>query len=69
VAFSRRAEHARLGLVNGAPAVLVTPQGRLVTAIAFTITNGRIVTIDIIADPERLNRLTIESSEPAGDHR
>jgi RNA polymerase sigma-70 factor (ECF subfamily) len=61
LAFSHRAEHGRIGLVNGAPAILVAPQGRLVTVIAFTITAGKITAIDIIADPHRLPRLTVEA--------
>jgi RNA polymerase sigma factor (sigma-70 family) len=59
LAFSRRAGHARTGLADGAPAILVTPRGRLVTVMAFTITDGTITAIDIIADPRRLSRLAI----------
>jgi RNA polymerase sigma-70 factor (ECF subfamily) len=61
LAFSRRAEHARIGLVDGAPAILVAPHGHLVTVMAFTIADGKIIAIEIIADPDRLPRLTIES--------
>jgi RNA polymerase sigma factor (sigma-70 family) len=61
LAFSRRAEHAHTGLVNGAPAILVTPRGRLATVMTFTITNGKIINVDIVADPQRLDRLVIES--------
>jgi RNA polymerase sigma factor (sigma-70 family) len=59
MAFSSRAEHAHAGLVNGAPAILVTPHGRLVTVMTFTIADGKIVTLDVIADPQRLDRLAI----------
>ena len=34
---------------------------RLVTVITFTITNGKIVAIDVIADTQRLGQLIIES--------
>jgi RNA polymerase sigma-70 factor (ECF subfamily) len=61
LAFSHRAEHARSGLVNGLPAILVTPHGRLATVMTFIITNGRIVAIEVIADPQRLGHLTIDS--------
>jgi RNA polymerase sigma-70 factor (ECF subfamily) len=57
LAFSRGAEHACVGIVDGAPAILVAPRGRLVTVLTFTIAAGRIVAIDIIADPQRLARL------------
>jgi RNA polymerase sigma factor (sigma-70 family) len=61
LAFSHRAMHAHTGLVDGAAGILVTPHGRLSTVITFTIVNGRIVTLDIIADPLRLDRLIVES--------
>jgi hypothetical protein len=31
--------------------------GRMVAVLGFTITHGRIVAIDVLADPERLSRL------------
>jgi len=62
LAFSRRAKDAQSGFVNGLPAILVTPRGRLVMVITFTITSGKIVAIDVIADPERLSQLIIESA-------
>jgi hypothetical protein len=61
LAFSHRASDAHSGLVSGAPAILVTPHGRLATVMTFTITNGKIVAIDVIADAQRLSQLTIES--------
>jgi RNA polymerase sigma factor (sigma-70 family) len=62
LAFSQRAKDAHIGLVNGAPAILVTPRGRLVTVMTFTITDGKILAIDVIADPRRLGKLTVESA-------
>jgi RNA polymerase sigma-70 factor, ECF subfamily len=62
LAFSHRAKDAHGGLVDGLPAILVTPHGRLAIAITFTIINGKIVAIDIIADSQRLGHLTIDSS-------
>jgi RNA polymerase sigma-70 factor (ECF subfamily) len=47
-------EHA---LVNGAAGVVTRRDGRLVAVLGFTITHGRIVAIDVLADPERLSRL------------
>jgi RNA polymerase sigma-70 factor (ECF subfamily) len=60
-AFSHRAKHAHVGLVNGAPAILVAPHRRLAIVMTFTITNSTITAIDIIADPKRLAQLTITS--------
>ena len=62
LAFSQRAKDAQSGFVNGLPAILVTPRGRFVTVITFTIASGKIVAIDVIADPERLGQLIIESA-------
>jgi RNA polymerase sigma-70 factor (ECF subfamily) len=62
LAFSQQAALARTGLVNGAPAILVAPYGRLVTVMSFTIINGKIFGIDIIADPRRLTHLAIDSA-------
>ena len=61
LAFSHRAKDAHSGIVNGLPAILVTPYGRLATVMTFTITNDKIVAIDVIADARRLGQLTIES--------
>jgi RNA polymerase sigma-70 factor (ECF subfamily) len=41
-------------LVNGEPGVLGTIDGRPVALLAFTIVDGRITEIDILADPARL---------------
>ena len=59
LAFSHRAKDARVGLVDGTPAILVTPGGRLATVMTFTITNGRIVALEVIADPTRLAQLIV----------
>jgi RNA polymerase sigma-70 factor (ECF subfamily) len=61
MAFSHRAKHARTGLANGVPAIVVTPRGRLATVMIFAFRNGKIVTLDIIADPRRLKRIAIAS--------
>ncbi len=46
-------------LVNGAAGVVVvTDQGPL-SVMAFTVTRGRIVEIDILSDPERLDALDL----------
>jgi RNA polymerase sigma-70 factor (ECF subfamily) len=57
--FSRLARFAQPALVNGAAGVVVAPGGRLVAVMGFTITGGRIVEIDVLADPARLRRLDL----------
>ena len=55
--FAHMHPHMRPALVNGAVGVVVAPQGRPFAVMGFTVTGGRIVEIDALADPERLNRL------------
>ncbi|MFJ2198231.1 RNA polymerase sigma factor SigJ [Streptomyces violaceusniger] len=50
---------ARPALVNGAVGVVSSRDGRPFSVLAFTVTDGRIVAIDILADPERLNGLDL----------
>jgi RNA polymerase sigma factor (sigma-70 family) len=47
-------EHA---LVNGAAGVVTRRNGRMVAVLGFTITDGKIVAIDVLADPKRLSLL------------
>ncbi len=54
-----RARAARPALVNGVVGVVVAPRGRLLMVLGFTITGGKIVEIDAIADPERLRHLDL----------
>jgi RNA polymerase sigma-70 factor (ECF subfamily) len=53
------ARAAQPALVDGAVGVIVAPRGRLLMVLGFTITRGKIVEIDAIADPERLRRLDL----------
>ena len=42
-------------LVNGGAGVLLIEDGKLKSITGFTVVNGRIVAIDVLADPERLS--------------
>lgn len=57
--FSRRARFAQLALVNGNVGIVVAPHGRLLTVMIFTIRRGKIVEIDVLADPVRLRQLDL----------
>jgi RNA polymerase sigma factor (sigma-70 family) len=58
--FSRLGLSNQVVLVNGNVGVLSrTPDGRLFSVIGFTIARGRIVEMDILADPERLKGLDL----------
>ncbi|GAA2299820.1 RNA polymerase sigma factor SigJ [Nonomuraea roseoviolacea subsp. roseoviolacea] len=59
VTFGRLSPFARPVLINGAAGVVVTVEGRRVSTMAFTVTDGRIVAIDVLSDPERLDALDL----------
>jgi RNA polymerase sigma factor (sigma-70 family) len=62
--FSRLAESARPALVNGAPGIVSwLAGGRPFAVMGFTVTRGKIVEIDILADPARLRRLDLTVHE------
>jgi RNA polymerase sigma factor (sigma-70 family) len=57
--FSGRAQGARPALVNGAVGVVVARRGRLFLVLSLTVTRGKIVEIDVVADPARLRQLDL----------
>ncbi len=57
--FSRFAPFARPALVNGAAGVVTAPGREPLSVMGFTVVRGKIVEIDILADPERLRRLDL----------
>jgi RNA polymerase sigma-70 factor (ECF subfamily) len=57
--FSGRAQLARPALVNGAVGAVVAPLGRLFLVLRLTVTRGKIVGIDVVADPARLRALDL----------
>lgn len=56
-AFHGRAQAARSILIDGAPGVLVAPNGQLLLVLGVTFRDGKIAAIEAIADPERLARM------------
>ncbi|HTX10733.1 MAG TPA: sigma-70 family RNA polymerase sigma factor [Solirubrobacteraceae bacterium] len=46
-------------LVNGATGAVVAPHGGVFSVMAFTVANGKIVQIDALLDPERLEQLDL----------
>jgi RNA polymerase sigma factor (sigma-70 family) len=57
--FARLAGFARPALVNGAAGFVVAPRGRPVAVAGFTVAHGKIVEIDLLADPARLRELDL----------
>ncbi|MER5651157.1 RNA polymerase sigma factor SigJ [Streptosporangium sp. NPDC002524] len=57
--FGRLSPFARPALVNGAAGVVVAAHGRPLSVMAFTVTGGMILAVDVLSDPERLSRLDL----------
>ena len=60
MSFRRFVETATRVLVNGLPGgVAWNPDGRPFAVLSITVAGGRIVSIDVLADPDRLARLDL----------
>lgn len=57
--YASLAGSARPVLINGMPGLLAAPDGRPFALFSVALRDGRIVQIDIIADPVRLERLGV----------
>jgi hypothetical protein len=64
LAFSQRAPSVRPALVNGTAGVVADTGGRLLAVMGFTVSGGKIVEIDILADPARLRRFDLPVPHP-----
>jgi RNA polymerase sigma factor (sigma-70 family) len=73
--FSQLAEFARPALVNGTAGIVAfDPRGRPFSIMGFTVTRGKIVEIDVLADPPRLRQVDLavlddRPSAPRGSRR
>jgi RNA polymerase sigma factor (sigma-70 family) len=59
MAAARGAWTAQPALVNGAVGIIVAPLGRLTMVLEFMIENDKIVAVDAISDPDRLQNLDL----------
>jgi RNA polymerase sigma-70 factor (ECF subfamily) len=57
--FSRLARFAQPALVNGAAGLVTAPGGKPYAVMGFTVRRGKIVEIDILADPARLRQFDL----------
>jgi RNA polymerase sigma-70 factor (ECF subfamily) len=57
--FHQPVEWLHPALVNGVAGIVVAPEGRPFSVIAFTVRDGKIVAIEALADPARLARLNL----------
>lgn len=53
----RFAPHARPAIVNGNAGVIVVPGKKPIAVVSFSVADGRIVEIDLVADPAKLRGL------------
>jgi RNA polymerase sigma-70 factor, ECF subfamily len=56
---TRLAPHARAAIVNGNAGVIVVPGTKPVAVVGFTVEGGKIVEIDLVADPAKLAHLDV----------
>ncbi|MGA8114908.1 MAG: RNA polymerase sigma factor SigJ [Actinocatenispora sp.] len=59
VTFGQLSPLARPALVNGAAGVVVVAHGRALSVMGFSVVDGAIVAIDVLFDPDRLDRLDL----------
>lgn len=59
VAYSHPRQLVTPVLVNGNAGLLTTQHGRPVSLLAFTVQDGKITQIDVLADPDRLRQLDL----------
>ena len=57
--FSGRARVARTALIDGVPGAVFAVDGRPRVVFQFTIVEGRVTAIDLVADPDRLRELDL----------
>ncbi|GAA3230057.1 sigma-70 family RNA polymerase sigma factor [Actinocorallia longicatena] len=53
------AQYMHPALINGTPGAVVIINGRPFSIMAFSVVNGRILSIDVLADPDRLDALDL----------
>lgn len=59
--FANLSPHVQPVLVNGVAGALVAPEGKPFSVMAFTVAGGKVVAIDALADPVRLERLDLRA--------
>jgi RNA polymerase sigma factor (sigma-70 family) len=63
IGFARRDTVLRPVLVNGAAGVVVMLKDRPFSVMAFTVADGTIKAVDVLADPERIESLDLSAIE------
>jgi RNA polymerase sigma-70 factor (ECF subfamily) len=58
--FLGRAVGAQPAIINGIAGAAWAPGGRIRAVISFTVVDGKVTAIDLVADRERLDQLDVE---------
>ena len=61
--FAGQAQAAQVALIDGEPGAVWVANGRPVVAFGFTVRDGKVTEIELMADAERLSRLTVQILE------
>ncbi|MEB8343515.1 sigma-70 family RNA polymerase sigma factor [Streptomyces endophyticus] len=64
--YGKLAQAAQPAFVGDGLGIVQAPRGQVVAVLAFTFRDGKVVGVDIIADPPRLSELGIEWVSPSG---
>ncbi len=64
--FAHPQREVRPATINGTAGALILERGRPQSLMAFTVTGGRVAAIDVLADPERLERLDLSGVQRPG---
>jgi RNA polymerase sigma factor (sigma-70 family) len=67
MAYARAGAELVPVLVNGAAGVVVVADGEVQAVLGFTVTNGKVVAVDSLADPDRLRQLDLAGVVGIGD--
>lgn len=66
LAGARRSASVIPALVNGAAGAVIVEDERATTVMGFTVSGGKIVEIDVVADPARLGQLRLDLATLGG---
>ncbi len=58
--FLGRAVGGQPAIINGVAGAAWAPGGQIRAVLSFTVANGRVTAIDLVADRERLDQLDVE---------
>lgn len=59
LASAERARRTEVALVDGEPGLVMVHAGRLSVALRFVVVDGLVTEIDVVGDPDRLDRLDL----------